>query len=479
MEIYREKINYLLDWKERKEFKPILVLGSRQVGKTYLVKEIFAEKYFKDKYIYVNFMEDQVIKNRLKDTTNPKNIIAELSVYYKTKIEPDWLIIFDEIQELPNIRISFKGFNESYKNVYKIIGLGSYVANMLIDDKVGYPVGQTETLIINPVSYKEYLFTIGFDWIFKDIEDKITNLLKSPIDSFSSERFSYHNGLIDEIKNYLLVGGLPEVLKEYIGSKDFLTAKDKRIEIYSNYVNDINKYLTYNKSHQIKAKLLYENIVNFFVKQNNTFILSNIDKNARIRDYKIPLKLLMITSLVYKVNNLLNPNANYINSNISESEFKLFYNDIGIINNTRNIFYKDFWESTGIDSNIKGSLGENFVLSELANKMLKTDNNIDTLVSYYRFNSNNKYYDIDFLILDDCNNLIPIEVKTTDKTFSKSSLNLYIKKYKPKYAIVFSFKEFNKYKQDDTIVFNLPMYAISFLKFNHGMLKNLLDINDF
>lgn len=183
----------------------------------------------------------------------------------------------------------------------------------------------------------------------------------------------------------------------------------------------------------------------------------------------------MITSLIYKINNLKNPNVNIINSNVNESEFKLYYNDLGIINNTRNIFYKDFWDSTGVNSNIKGSLGENFVLSELANKMIKTDNNIDTLISYYRFNSNNKYYDIDFLTLDNCNNLIPIEVKTTEKNFSKSSLNLYIKKFKPKYAIVFSFKDFNKYLQENTIVFNIPMYAIGFLEFEYGVLKNLLD----
>lgn len=475
MQIYREKLDYLLEWKDKKEFKPLLILGSRQVGKTYLVKEIFANQYYKDKYVYINFLEDEEIKRRLKDKLNPKNIIDEISFYYKKKIENDWLIIFDEIQELPNIRTSFKGFNEIYKNKYKIIGLGSYVANMLIDDKVGYPVGQTETLMINPVSFKEYLYSNGYDWIFDDIKKQLITFLKEPIESFQLNNFSYHNGLIEELKNYLLVGGLPEVLKEYINNKDLLKAKEKRIEIYSNYVNDINKYLTYNKSHQIKAKLLYENIINFFVKQNNTFILSSIDKNARIRDYKIPLKLLMITSLIYKINNLKNPNVNIINSNINESEFKLYYNDLGIINNTRNIFYKDFWDSTGVDSNIKGSLGENFVLSELANKMIKTDNNIDTLISYYRFNSNNKYYDIDFLTLDNCNNLIPIEVKTTEKNFSKSSLNLYIKKFKPKYAIVFSFKDFNKYLQENTIVFNIPMYAIGFLEFEYGVLKNLLD----
>lgn len=79
------------------------------------------------------------------------------------------------------------------------------------------------------------------------------------------------------------------------------------------------------------------------------------------------------------------------------------------------------------------------------------------------------------MVLDDHNNLIPIEVKTTDKSFSKSSLNFYIKKYNPKYAIVFSFKEFNKYKQENTIVFNIPMYAIGFLKFKYGVMKNPLN----
>lgn len=100
---------------------------SRQVGKAYLVKEIFANQYYKNKYVYINFLEDEEIERRLKDKLNPKNIIDEISFYYKNKIENDWLIIFDEIQELPNIRTSFKGFNEIYKNQYKIIGLGSYV----------------------------------------------------------------------------------------------------------------------------------------------------------------------------------------------------------------------------------------------------------------------------------------------------------------------------------------------------------------
>lgn len=99
---------------------------------------------------------------------------------------------------------------------------------MLIDDKVGYPVGQTETLMINPVSFKEYLYSNGYDWIFDDIKKQLITFLKEPIESFRFNNFSYHNGLIEELKKYLLVGGLPEVLKEYISNKDLLKAKEKK-----------------------------------------------------------------------------------------------------------------------------------------------------------------------------------------------------------------------------------------------------------
>ena len=466
MELYREKIKDLENWSNSSNRKPLLIFGSRQVGKTYLVEELFAKNFFKDKYIKINFMTDYDIKNRLDGIKNSNIILKEISSYFKKQINEDWLIIFDEIQEIPSLRTALKSFNEENKK-YRIISLGSYLGNKMMLDKEGFPVGQVDIMTINPLSFKEFLINSNRDWLIEEIENNLDNLFNKNISNINK---TSHKILLEEFKSFLTIGGLPEPLSLFFENKNSNECLLKRKAIQESYLIDLTKYID---SNSLKAKTIniYNSIGKFFNKQNNVFIMSNIEKKSAYKNYKNAFDWLLLTNLIYKVNLLEKAKTKTtIIGNTNEKKFKIYFNDFGFIGDLFPINYKNFWNSSGIEGNIKGSLGENFAFCELANSGVDVNNS----TSYYRFNENNKYYEIDLLIEDLDYNLIPVEIKMSQK-FSKQSLNLYIKLFKPKYAIVFSFNEFNMYKKDGCTIYNLPIYSIGFLKFKNNRLNIISD----
>ncbi|MGL4343161.1 MAG: ATP-binding protein [Metamycoplasmataceae bacterium] len=452
VDLHRKIYSDLTKWSNSSNRKPLLLLGARQVGKTYSIKK-FANQYFKNKFIYINFMTNLEYKNILENKKDPKEIIEILSIYFRCNINKDWLIIFDEIQELPHMRTSFKLFNELYKE-YRIIGLGSYLGNELNNNKEGFPVGQVDILHMNPLDFEEFLKSIELKNLINDNE-----IIKNDI---------HHVFLINKVKEYMVVGGMPEVVITFLKTNSNLIEANRiKQNLLFGYKSDITKYINGNVD-KLKAIMVFDNIHSFLMKENKSFTLSLINKNARYRDYENALNSLMATNIIIKTNSLRN-NSMILPMNQNISNFKIFYLDVGFITFLSNLNYSLLWKTKNNSSTIsytKGAIGENYVVQQLLNKI-----NRDFLV-FYTFIKNGIKYEIDLIIEDILGNIIPVEIKNT-KNFKCKSLDEYIKKYNPKYAIIFSFEVFKIILAPNQItkIFYIPLYLIHKLPFEMNKIK--------
>lgn len=462
----RTKLENLLKWSKDKNRKPLMVYGSRQVGKTYLILELFARKYFSRKHYYVNFMTQPNLKNLLGNLVDARDILNELGSYFNDVNllqKEDYLIIFDEIQEVPKLRTSLKSFNETMKGKHKIICTGSYLSNTLTKAKEGFPVGQVAPIHLQPLTFKEFLINSKKEWIVEKIYSNLESFFKNEEKEIDK---SIHNTLIEDLKKYILLGGLPNALSVYFDNKeDFERLKFERKIVMSQYIADIMNYIGETPSERSESLQIYQQMFANIAKQNNTFVMSELDKKARYNTFKQNFNLLILSGLVYKLNLLSKPTS--IFSGFNESKFKLYCSDVGLASEFYNLnMDKNFWLSTGINANIRGFLAENFVINEIAYHF---ENELKNFTAYFRFKDESKhYYEVDLLLEDINSNLIPIEIKSSYE-FSKSSFNRYIHNYWPKYAIVFSFNNFSKYEvqsgDNKTIVYNIPLYCVGFLNY--------------
>ena len=441
----------LIEWSKDKDSLPLFVLGARQVGKTYSTKQ-FAEKYYKDKYIYINFLDRNSNYEALKLTTNPEQIINTIRLLTNKNIDESWLLIFDEIQEATNIRSSLKHFVEqNYK--YKIICLGSYLGNML-NDKESFPVGKIKTINMYPLNFEEFLMAKQKQPLIDMIKNSITN--KKPLEE------AIHKMLNDLLAEFVFIGGMPKVISDYLKNNDEIKANEIKQDLMNSYKVDVVKYIQSN-SDKLKCQTIYENIPLFLSKENKKYKLSNIDKTARYLNYDNAIKSLLITNIVYKINNLKSFSAP-IKSHMNESEFKIYYNDPGYISTVFNIntLNKDN-EDYG---SIKGAIYENFILSELVQK-IELDN-----IAYYSFqDQNNNRYEVDFIIEDQNANLIPIEVKSATNSKTKSLNKILNDNEKIRNSIKLSPSNFDFFTNSKKYL--IPLYAIGFFdyKLNRICLK--------
>ncbi len=200
--------NNLLKWKLNKERKPLLLQGARQVGKTYLVKYFGEQEY--ENLIYLNFEKNNEFKILFKANLSPKKIIENIGLYFGKKIsENNTLIFFDEIQESPEALTSLKYFSEETPK-YHIIGAGSLLG-VSIGKKSSFPVGKLNFLEMHPLSFDEFLVALGESYLLETLKEK---------DNFESLPEIIHNKLIDIYKQYLFVGGMPEVVNSFVINKD-------------------------------------------------------------------------------------------------------------------------------------------------------------------------------------------------------------------------------------------------------------------
>lgn len=379
-------------WKDSHRRKPLLILGARQVGKTWLMKEFGAESF--SKTVYLNFEKRPELKEFFARSKDPKQILSSLKGEFG-EIDLDTLIIFDEVQECPDALNSLKYFAEEAPEYY-VVAAGSLLSLALSE---GFPVGKVNFLRMEPMSFFEFMMACGEDDLLAYINE-INEL--SPIPEI------YADTLKDRLKTYFLLGGMPEVVETYLSTNDIREAEDVLDEILLSYQNDFGKHA--DKIDVEKIRLIYDSLPSQLGKENKKFLYKAVKEGARAREYENALNWLKDADLVKKVVKAEKP-ALPLSTYEDVSCFKIYGNDVGLLRRKSRLPSSALNEGNRLFSEFKGSLSENFVLLSLANQL-------GGLPHYWSDN----VYEVDFLIETDYG-IIPIEVKAGESVKATSIKN--------------------------------------------------------
>ncbi len=422
----RNILNKLIAWKDDIDRKPLIIKGARQVGKTWIMKEFGST--FKDGYVYFNFDEEPLLASIFKDTKNPAIIIDKLSLLKNKKISPDnTLIIFDEIQECPDALNSLKYFNENAKE-YHIVAAGSLLGTLLAKPK-SYPVGQVNTLNLDPLTFDEFLCAVD--------ESLYSYYLSIKKDQLIDDIF--HNRLLEIFSTYLIVGGMPECVSSWITYKDPEKIRRIQKEIIELYENDFSKHNGNVNAGRIL--LVFRSIVSQLAKENKKFVYRAVKSGARAREFEEAIEWLVSAGMINRVVNI--SKIEYpLNAFDILDQFKLYFFDTGLLKNMAGLDNGEILLDTAYQ--FKGPLIENYILQQIKNEF--------TVPPHYYSNKNGE---LDFLIQDKTN-IIPIEVKAGNNK-KATSFKKYIKEKNPTVAIRYSTMGYRK----DGEITNIPLYLVS------------------
>lgn len=432
----RKIYNQLIEWKNNKINKPLLILGVRQCGKTYIINE-FCQNEYKN-YLKINLLERNDVVNLYKENINSEEKYKRLKAMINFDFDTENSILFiDEIQESEELISELKYFCEEHNNV-RIICAGSLLGVKLKRLTKSFPVGKVYIKNMYPMDFEEYLIANDENFLIESIKECFVN--NKPMLSLHTKALKYYN-------NYLLTGGMPESVLNLININGDYIKYDKNIisNIIESYFDDMKKYIQ-TQTEALRIRALYESLPSQLSNSSHKFQYSKLNTGAKSRDYELPLDWLLSANMVQKVNcvkTIEKPLKGFEDSDT----FKLFLSDIGILNNLLNISINDI-----LNDNLKiykGIITENYV----ANQLLANE-----IPLFYWKNKQN--VEVDFLI-ETKDGIIPIEVKSSDNTQSKS-LKIYNGLFNPPYAIRMSTKDFGY--NSETKIKSVPLYATFLIK---------------
>lgn len=428
----RDAFQQLKEWKDSKKRKPLILQGARQVGKTWLMQEFGKREY--EKVVYVTFDRNKMLKETFSETVETDVLLSALELSSGLKIEPDnTLIILDEIQECPEALTTLKYFYENAPE-YHIIVAGSLLGVSLHKD-TGFPVGKVDFMTLYPLSFFEFLTAVGENKYRNILEEKKFELITPFADK-----------LIYLLKHYYYIGGMPEVVQDYIDNKDYNNIRKLQENILNSYEQDFSKHTSSAMAERIKY--LWRSISSQLAKENKKFIYGAVKQGAKAREYEEAINWLRDSGLIYKVNRISKPELP-IRAYEDLSAFKLYVLDVGLLGALANLSPKTIIDGDKIFTEFKGSLSEQYVLQQLKNKPNKS-------INYWISSSN--VAEIDFILQKD-NDVIPVEVKSATNLKAKS-LSRYRKEYNPKYSVRTSLAP---YKVDNDL-YNIPLYMVEMLE---------------
>ena len=432
----RKIYNQLIEWKNNKINKPLLILGVRQCGKTYIINE-FCQNEYKN-YLKINLLERNDVVNLYKENINSEEKYKRLKAMINFDFDTENSILFiDEIQESEELISELKYFCEEHNNV-RIICAGSLLGVKLKRLTKSFPVGKVYIKNMYPMDFEEYLIANDENFLIESIKECFVN--NKPMLSLHTKALKYYN-------SYLLTGGMPESVLNLININGDYIKYDNNIisNIIESYFDDMKKYIQ-TQTEALRIRALYESLPSQLSNSSHKFQYSKLNTGAKSRDYELPLDWLLSANMVQKVNcvKTIEKPLKVFEDN---DTFKLFLSDIGILNNLLNISINDI-----LNDNLKiykGIITENYV----ANQLLANE-----IPLFYWKNKQN--VEVDFLI-ETKDGIIPIEVKSSDNTQSKS-LKIYNGLFNPPYAIRMSTKDFGY--NSETKIKSVPLYATFLIK---------------
>ncbi len=430
--MYRKAIEHLFKWKAKKNRKPLVIRGARQVGKTWLMKEFGKTAY--QSTVYINFDNNRRMKELFSSDLDTERIIIGLELYSGDKIDPDnTLLIFDEVQEIPAALTSLKYFYENAPQ-YHIVCAGSLLG-VALHEGTSFPVGKVEFMNLFPLSFTEFLMAME--------KEQYSKLLKrQDFEMITTFKHEY----INLLKQYYYVGGMPEAVLAFSENMDFGEVRRIQQRILDAYEQDFSKHAPTDVVPRIR--MLWNSIPAQLAKENKKFIYGIIKEGARAKDYELAMLWLRDCGLVYQVHRVTAPNLP-LKAYEDMKAFKLFVVDVGLLSCMVRLRADTLLDGNDMFKEFKGALTEQYVLQQM-----KT---LEDLQVYYWTNDRGSA-EIDFLI-DNGKEVIPMEVKA-EVNLQAKSLKTYKEKYNPKLSVRTSMAD---YKPEDWLL-NLPLYGIEVIK---------------
>ena len=424
----RLALQTLVDWKNKKNRKPLIINGARQVGKTWLMEE-FGKNYYTE-VLNINFEKNTRIRTLFEADLDPKRLMLGLEVEHGHKIDAEnTLIIFDEIQAMPQAITSLKYFYEEIPQ-YHIIAAGSLLG-VTLHSGVSYPVGKVDSMELYPLNFTEFLCALGEEQLAIQISENNLDMIAV-----------FKDKLLDYLKQYMFIGGMPEVVKNFAKNKDFQEVRNIQNQILKDYRNDFSKHIP--KTILPKVLLVWDAVPAQLSKENKKFIYNQVIEKGRAKDFEDAITWLNDSGLIYKVHRLSKPYLP-ITGYIEENIFKLFLLDVGLLSAKSKLDLRLLLEGDALFTEFKGAIAEQYVLQEL--KSIR-----DVELSYWGNDTGSA--EVDF-VLQCASKVIPVEVKSGTNLKAKS-LKTYMDKYSPTYAVRTSLAD---YKQTDNL-YDIPLYMI-------------------
>lgn len=440
----RNALQKLIEWNRNKRRKPLIVWGARQVGKTYLVEELFAKTYYENNYIYIDCKKEDEIRTFCSATANAEKIIEYISLRKGVQITANTLLIFDEVQECPNIISALKYFCQDFKEI-PVIATGSMVRIKLQRethkrgakeaDKFLFPVGKIDQMTMYPMSFEEFLINSN-NILYNSV--KKAYVKKMPLDP------QVHELAMEQVYKYLLVGGMPEAVDAYIDGGNLLESREILKALYDNYLADMELYQASQEA-VLRSRLLFQNIYKELNKESKNFSPGLIEEKGKTRDFATSIQWLTMAHIVNQSFQL----KEHITMPLmpdSESNFRLFLGDVGMFSYQSGINAASFI-SNERENTLSGIFFENFVANELTAKGHK--------LFYWRGRTS---AELEFIVESD-NKLYPIDVKKGRGTLN--SLGKFSNHNKFAFAIKVSK---NNYGYDaEQKLLTVPFYFIPFI----------------
>lgn len=427
--MYRKIIRFLESWKESDYRKPLILQGARQVGKTYALLEFGRMCY--ENVAYFNFETNPKLSETFEEDISPDYLIPILShIAGVTIVREKTLIVFDEVQLCERALTSLKYFCENAPE-YHVAVAGSLLGVAVNRVRFSFPVGKVDMKTLYPMDLEEFMLACGEESLVEQIKE-----------CFAADRplpSALHDAAMGLYRQYLVVGGMPECVGQFVSTKDYILVRHIQDTILASYLSDMSKY---NQLNEIKkTRLAYDNITVQLSKKNTRFQYKLIKKGGRAAEFENAIEWLClsgIASRVYKVEQIKKPLENYRDID----SFKIYVSDLGLLCAKKDLGANDILYMVEELNDFKGGMVENYVNMQLTLNGYRT---------YYW--ESERGAEIDFIIHRD-GQIIPIEVKSADNTRAKS-LKLYMDAFKPAYAIKLSAKNFG-FQDGKKIV---PLYA--------------------
>lgn len=423
----RSAIKCLYDWKQSDRRKPLIMLGARQVGKTWLMREFASEAY--EKSAYVNFEDDEMLKGMFASDFDIPRIINTIQWSTGVTIDEDTLIILDEIQEAPRGITALKYFAEKAPQ-YHVMAAGSLLG-IAMHQNDSFPVGKVDFMHLYPLSFFEFLEAAG--------ECKMVELLQTkdwPMITMFRSKFE------ERLRQYYFVGGMPAAVSAFIDNGNLAAVRTIQKGILEAYERDFSKHAPAIDVPRIR--MVWKSIPAQLAKENKKFIYGVLKEGARAREFELAIEWLRDASLVYKVNRCkkaMLPLAAYEDF----SAFKMFLSDVGLMGAMSNVPAQSLLDGNALFSDFKGALTEQYVLQQLL---------VKSSLSVYYWSSENSRGELDFLLQDE-EKIIPVEVKAEENLQSKS-LKTFVERNPGLHGVRFSM---SPYREQDWLT-NYPLYSL-------------------